>query len=766
MKKIVFLALISVITYTLSAENRRYLLHTDANIARLKTQVKNDTAVANAWNVQYNQAVEAVSKRKLRADECQVLSLAYRMTGEKRFAEAIKKILTDYMSKDSWEGQGLLNRTPSWRAGLGNSHTSFYLAVGFDCAYDYLTDKERKDIAEKFVSISIKPAMEDWLLPGKSIHTFDTMGHNWWSACVYMAGISSLAIRNEIPEATQWAKDIAQTAIEWTNFAGNILDKKPSTFDKDGGFYESVNYANYGISQYLLFRFAFGEALPKEKQVELPVLEKIGDFFINATYFIKDNYPMTVNFGDSKLTLDGNYCVTMLWNLGYKNDRFAWYLQRVSNGDPKDGLHLYSPNGLIMNPDLPKIKSDFKPEPQLSHLYADMGWAMMRNSWDANATMLAVKCGMTWNHSHADAGSYSLFHRGKNLLIDGGNCSYGDPMYTRYFCQSEAHNVVLFNGEGQKRTDPYYGVSNPGSLHNLVEGTDFKYILANATGPYSHILARNYRHFVWVGDVILVIDDLLADKLGNFEWLLHYNGTSKRDGLDLSVKQDNAEVLVRPLFPETFPDGGLPHDFPEKLRLEERAGHEDHHPENNKPYWSISTENPAQRIKFITAIILKTDKNEMNLPVITRSESTDFLEVSITQNGITSQVYLNLLADGRIMHRNSLVNLNGWETDAYLTVLNFDEKADKTKIENVKEFFIANGSDLKRNNEVLIHSLSKSTTLVENFQNEPKLIFKGQQHVALYLHSLKNSNSLKVNDQIIKGQYDNKCKAIQIHIDN
>src|SRR5665647_655958 len=122
MKKIVFLILISVITYTLSAENRRYLLHTDANIARLKTQVRNDTAVANAWNVQYKQAVEDVSKRKLRADECQVLGLAYRMTGEKRFAEAIKKILTDYMSKDSWEGQGLLNRTPSWRAGLGNSH--------------------------------------------------------------------------------------------------------------------------------------------------------------------------------------------------------------------------------------------------------------------------------------------------------------------------------------------------------------------------------------------------------------------------------------------------------------------------------------------------------------------------------------------------------------------------------------------------------------------------------------------------------------------
>jgi len=749
-----------------SAKERHYLLHTDANIARLKSQIKNDTSVANAWNAQYNQAVKDVNKKRLKAAECQVLGLAYRMTGEKRFAETIKRILYDYTAKESWEGQILLNRTPSWRAGLGNSHTSFYLSVGFDCAYDYLTEKERHDIAKKFVSISIKPAIEDWLSPEKSIHSLDAMGHNWWSACVYMAGFSSLAIRNEIPEAVTWAKEIEKTAIQWTSFAGNILDKKPRTFDQDGGYYESVNYANYGISQYLLFRFAFGQALPKEKQVDLPVLEKIGDFFINSTYFIKNNYPMTVNFGDSKLTLDGNYCITMLWNLGYKKDRFAWYLKKVSNGDPKDGLHLYSPNGLIMHPDLPEIKSNFKPEPHYSHLYADMGWAMMRNSWNDNATMLAVKSGMTWNHTHADAGSYILFHNGKNLLIDGGNCSYRDPMYTKYFCQSEAHNVVLFNGKGQKRTDPYYGVSNPGSLHNLVEGSDFKYIMANATGPYSHILSRNFRYFVWVGDVILVIDDLLADKPGKFEWLLHYNGISKRDGLDLSVKQDDAEVLVRPLFPETFPDGGLPHDFPEKLRLEERAGHQDHHSEINKPYWSISTENPAQRIKFITAIILKTDKNIDNLPVVTCSRGVDFREVTITQNGITTKIYLNLMADGRIMHRSSIVNIDGWETDAYLTVLKFDENADQSKINNVKEFFIANGSYLRRDNQVIINSLSKSTTLVEDFQDNPNMIFEGQKYVDLYLHSIKKTNALKVNNRLIKGSYNNKFNAIKVHLVN
>lgn len=69
---------------------------------------------------------------------------------------------------------------------------------------------------------------------------------------------------------------------------------------------------------------------------------------------------------------------------------------------------------------------------------------------------------------------------------------------------------------------------------------------------------------------------------------MHYNRISKRNGLDLSIKEDDAEILVRSLYPETFPDGGLPHYFPEKMRLEEKMGLKDHEPDVKQPYWSIS----------------------------------------------------------------------------------------------------------------------------------------------------------------------------------
>ena len=765
MKKLIVLVLVSFMSCAVFAQKRAYLLHTDANVDRLKRLIEKNEEIRGAWQKQKDAADQILDHDRLGAADCQVLGLVYRMTGDDKYAEAIKKILLNHVTKTTWEGRELLSRTPSWQGGLGVAHNSFFLSIGFDCAYNYLSASERKEVAEGLARLGVQPQMHDWLNAETNIHTFDTMGHNWWSACVYIAGFTSLAIRNEVPEAEDWVKDIEATAPEWFNYAGDLLQNKIPTFDRNGGFWESINYANFGVSQYLIFRLALENVMPKFKQNDIPILDKVTDFFISTTYYVKDGKSMSVNFGDGHLDRNGNACAVLLWNLGYQKDRYAWYINQVARGDDKEGLQLGTPNGLILYPELPNLADDYKPDLGDSFIYPDMGWATLRNSWDNNATMLAVKSGLTWNHAHADAGSYILFHNGKNLIIDSGNSSYGNPLYTEYYCQSEAHNVVLFNGEGQSRKDPYFGSVNHATIHNLVDGDKFKYVLANATGPYSHILDRNYRSFLWVGNVILVIDDLLAREPGKFEWLLHYNGESKRRGLDLSVKQDDAEVLVRPLYPETFPDGGLPHDFPEKMTMEERWGYEDHHPENRVPYWSISHFEKTDRTKFITAIILKDEDNIDNLPVIERFEGKDYLGVRVTQNGETNEVYFNLLADGRIKHRNSIINMNGWETDAYLTAMTFKEGADLNNADNIHDLFIVHGSYLRCDGQVLIHALSKYTAEIENFGQSPKMIFEGQKGVCLGVYNKSYAKSILVNDSKVDGDYDSKLKLTKIEID-
>ncbi len=757
------LFLVTGVNFNLQAQQHRYLLHTDANISRLKEQIKNDPEVKKAWENQLKKAEEILTRERWGASDLQELGLAYRMTSDARFGEKIKKILIQVIAQETWEGEDLLKRTPPWRGGLGTAHTSFYVAIGYDCAWNYLTPIERKQIAAGIVKVGIKPAMEDWMTPETNLHTFDTMGHNWWSACVDMAGFAALAVKNEIPEAQKWAEEISQTSVEWFNFSGNVMDNKPVSFDFDGGFYESINYANFGFSQYLLFRLAFQNTLPEVKMPEIPVMEKMADFFIQTTYYSK-NGPMSVNFGDSNIKRNGNACVVLLWNLGFHKDRYAWYLQKTLKGTDKEGIELDSPNGLILHPDLPKLLDLNLPGLPESKLFSDMGWAILRDSWSDDATMLGIKCGMTWNHSHADAGSYILYHQGRNLIIDSGNSWYGSPTYSQYFCQSEAHNVVLFNGKAQNRKDPYFGVKNEGHLYNLLDAGSLKYIYADATGPTSRWFTRNYRHFLWIGNVIFVIDDLESYEPGKFEWLLHFDGESKRHGLDLSIKDGDAEVLVRPLYPETFPDGGLPHDFPEKMRLEEKQGLKNHQPHVKLSYWSVSHFQDTDRTKFVTAIILNKNQFKSALPKIERFDGKDFLGVRITQNGQTSEIYLNLLADGRIKHRNSLNLMNGWNTDAYLTALTFPEGVDRTLPRNIKQLFIADGSFLRRDGKPVIHALSKFFTVVDYNGDNRIGQFHGQPIVKVLMSADHKPGSVILNGQKQRISYHTETKMIELNM--
>ena len=758
--KLLLAVLILVSSIGTAQSKRAYLFHTEQNITRLKKIIETQPEIRASWSEQLKTANEIIKRGIGRHEDLQILALVYRMTEEARYAQEIATGLKKYTSREYWEGGDLLNRNPPWKAGLHVAHTSFSVALGYDAAYNYLSENDRKEIAKGLVRLGIQPILDDWLSPTKSIHTLDTMGHNWWSSVVFTGGLAALAIRNEVPEALDWVKQISEAGTEWTTYSGSLLQNKIPSFDHDGGFWESINYAAFGVGEYLKFRLALQNALPDFQQPALNVLSKVADFFIYTTYYRKDEKPLMVNFGDGSLTRTGNACMVLLYNLGYQNKRNAWYLGYTHSGNDSEALQTGTPNGLILYPDLPEIEPDFVPELPLAHRFQDMNWATMRSSWEDNASMLAVKSGFTWNHAHADAGSFILFHNGENLVIDSGNSSYSHPLYSDYYVQSEAHNVILFNGEGQDRKDAYFGTVNHGSLNHLIDGVQTKYILADASGPYAKNLRRNYRSFLWLDDIILVIDDLLAHEPGKFEWLLHYNGESQRRGKDLYIKKAAAQIKVRPLFPAAFPDGGLPHDFPEMMQLHQKQGYEDHHPDQLKPYWSFSHFEKTQRTKFINALILQEEKKTE--PIIEQFEGSDYLGLRIIRDEVITEVYFNLLADGRIKHRNSIITMNGWETDAYLTAITYPKSSSPDNLSAIQNVFMAHGSYLRRNNKVLIHALSKFYAEI-NYTDQINLEFDGQQGARIFLRAESNQKEIVLNGKSVETLFNKDLNGLQFN---
>ncbi len=619
-------------------QERPRLFFTRERIARLQERISQEPSIRTAWEEIQQRADRYLNEKLVSLDYAEsgrgqhgnygapsgqisgmatTLGLAFRLTGDERYAEKLKTALLHFGHLQRWAGDA--GNDPPWHSELNTARFCFGYAVGYDCLHDTLTAAERQEIAAAMVRLGIRPTLDDWLLPGSRIHALDSMGHNWWSVCVAMAGVASLALVDDVPEAAAWCERIVQAFPEWFYYLGNILQNKSRNFDRDGAFYESVNYANYALSEYLLFRLAYANVFPQSNPPAIPLLSRVGDFFVDTCYPRSDGL-LSVNFGDSSLHADGARTLRLLLANGFESPAYHWYLGRLDSG-------LKDPLTLVYNHDNSKPLEKTPEHVPTTKLYGDIGWAMLRSSWNNDATLLAVKSGFAWNHAHPDAGSFILFHGGEPLIIDSGNCSYSRREYSSYYRQSQAHNVVLLDGKGENPEacgGPDRGVAIPGEVHHLLNAAGVKYVLADATGPTSWICSRNYRHFLWLDGVILIIDDLRGHEAGQFEWLLHYAGTAEQQaGEVLLTNGPHSRARVLPLFPE-------------HLAISEKQGLKDHDPDTKIPYLAFAPTNKVRDLKFITAIVPLPANEKLPVPEITRFQGEDMLGVTIrSQDRVT-----------------------------------------------------------------------------------------------------------------------------------
>jgi hypothetical protein len=734
-------------------QKHQNLFFTKSKIEELQKRIKSDPETANNWNDIYKEATVQLTKKD--HSKIDYLALAYLVTGEKPFAEATKKTLLDLTTQKTWSNPEMLKRQPAWTSDLKTAEKCWEVTLGLEGIYDELSKEERHTIVDGLVRLGIKPALSEWVLPETRIHSLNSMGHNWWTACVYMAGLGALSVKDDVPEAFIWIEQLNQASKEWFEFSGDKLQAKPKTWDVNGGMYESVNYASFGVSEYLFFRLAHQNVLPKVTQPEIAVLKNIPNFFMHAGY-PRTGMMYSLNFGDSHKNVVAERPIKLLWALGYQNPNSLWYLSQIENFQHREGLFKNAPLGIVYQPDMTKIP--LTPTMPTSEIFKDMGWATMRDSWKKDATLLAVKSGHTWNHAHADANSFVLFHKGEPVIKDAGNSSYGTKEYPEYFFQSPAHNVVTFNGKYQPKEQQYHGSPLDGSVSELLDAGEIKYVMANGTGPTSTIYSRNFRHFLWIGKVILIIDDLKAYENGKFEWLLHPEGDAKKDRGDISIINKNGAVLVRPLYPETLVETGYNHDFPEKMVLTEMCAPKEENVKEQEKYYSIAYPEEVRQTKFITAIILKDSINDKNIPEIERFKGDDMLGVRIKQNGKVTEVFLNLQADGRLMHLNSIKTFNGYTTDAYLTALTYSEN----KPDELSDYFIGYGSFLRKEQNVLYNSLSKLFLIAQKKGKGFDLNISGQPVINASFGLDKKPVNLIVNKALMPVDFTNGILNIKL----
>lgn len=738
MKKIFLFLLLALYLLSAGAKkvNHPMLLYTPERIQEAKERIAHDSGWENGWNSILRTADEQLVKGEFKYVD--YLSLAYLMTGEGKYADKVKILLQEVIKAGSYSSNEMLARIPAWRADLGVAHKAYLSAIAFDAVYNVLASSERKEIAEGLNRLFLEPCLGDWLMEPTRIHSLNSMGHNWWTSCVCMGGVLALSLQNELPGAAQSAEAVYDALPQWFNFAGDVLQHKPKSFDRNGGMYESLSYANFGLQEALQFLLAWKHTHPGEKMVEIPQLEKLPDYFIHVCY-PRTGILNNLNFGDSHKNVAAEATMMLLYAMGIRNDNILWYIKQVEQGQHRDGYFLNRPMGLLYTPDVQHAPEVAQAEH--SRLFPDFGWASMRDSWEKDATLLAVKSGFTWNHAHADANSFILYHKGVDIIKDAGNCWYPNPEYRNYFFQSQAHNVVLFNGKGQPKVQQYQGSPISGKLHSLLDGGNIKYLLADGTGPYADCFSRNFRHFLWLDNVIYVIDDLKTYEVGSFQWLWHPGGKARKQGADFNVVSGQSSVVLRPLYPRLLALSDFVHDYPEDLYWEEIEGPTEDLKGREK-YYSFHLPGETDRIKGVTALILKDSVKQKELPLMERREGKNWIGLRIRYKGKVTDLYINQLADGRLMHSNSWIEADGWQTDAYMFAVSYNENGVAMDTE---ELFVCYGSALRRGSDSYFSSLAKLSFIQKQEKESMRVWMDGQPIMYASFKIGKHPRTLQVN---------------------
>jgi len=279
-----------------------------------------------------------------------------------------------------------------------------------------------------------------------------------------------------------------------------------------------------------------------------------------------------MSFGDSHRNYSSHGPTHILYRLAaeYRNRQAQWLAQEmdrrnVGRGDYCTWLNLLWYDETLDTAPLSTLPTFWNCD--------DIGWVTMRSNWAEDAVMVGFKCGpmhghkvqeyyngqslareIAGGHGHPDVNSFQVYAHGKWLAIDP---LYERPKWTK------THNTLVVNGLGQLGEGTTWfdreTVLKARARSTLVKaesGKHYDYVIGDAENIYPGTLGlkKFLRHLVYVKpDVIVLLDELKADRESDFEWLLHGEQSVERvEGLNCLVKTDDVAMDVHFLLPENL----------------------------------------------------------------------------------------------------------------------------------------------------------------------------------------------------------------------
>ena len=368
------------------------------------------------------------SRRSL--DRTTVLAFAYRMTGDRAYADAaIEEMLTVCRFKD-WNSSHYLDTAEMASA----------VALGYDWLYDVISDDDKAEI----LAAMKKHAFETGLGIYKKNNWWVGGHNNWNEVCNSGLTLAALAMAEDEPE-------IAEQII---NFAVASLPNGLSAYKPDGAYPEGPGYWNYGSTFSGVMIMALKDVFGSDFELlKTPGLDVTGDYYMSV---IGPTY-LNFNYADGGEKASAS---PMMYALSYCYDRpdYAYWLREFyEQGNMLGGGRWAVLQALWYNP--AGTEADFAdtPKAKLSRGIQDI--VTMRTSWtDPNAIFVGFKGGDNKaNHGQLDIGSFVLDADGVRWVTDLGADDYNMPGYFGaqrfdYFRNNNrSHNTLVIGDKIQDK---------------------------------------------------------------------------------------------------------------------------------------------------------------------------------------------------------------------------------------------------------------------------------------------------------------------------
>lgn len=454
------------------------------------------------------------------------LALMYLLSGEAKYGRKAREKL---LEAAAWKPEGIssLLAPHGDEVGLGLVKVA---AEVYDWIFDLLDEADQQQAEAMLIArgnqMLRRLEKQDYLAQPENSHNGRLPGY-------LLEHAIALA---EHPRSQVWADYALRALMTWYPHWGGT----------DGGWAEGVPYGLH-YNQFATISFEAWRRATGQDLWANPFYRQMPWFFAYCLNPIGEIMP----FGDQEqmsVNAGGARTLIQFHALRLGEPALRQWVDRLRQPKTGEPPKLAALPGLLLEDDLePGGLEALSPD----RAFGDVGVAAMHTHLaepdrDLHVLLRSSPYGGV-SHGHASQNDIAIIQGGRALVCAGGERfpTHGTPFHTRYAQQSQSHNTVLINGDGQVNRDGDYG----GRIAEFQSSDALAFVCGDASEAYAAPMKRFHRHLLLIrpASIIVMVDDLAADEPSTFQWLLHAWEPFDVDAGEATFasRRDGAELLGR-----------------------------------------------------------------------------------------------------------------------------------------------------------------------------------------------------------------------------